>query len=51
MVIRCKKCAYEVSRGSQASLDSFVGPCMNGHDFPNDNASQGILIFFIIYRN
>ena len=39
MVIRCcKKCAYEVPSGSIASLDSFIGPCINGHDFPNDIA-------------
>lgn len=38
MVIRCcKKCAYEVLSGSQASLDSFIGPCVHGHDFTNAN--------------
>ena len=43
MIMRyCKKCGYEVSKGSQASVYSFVGPCMNGHEFSNDDASQGI---------
>ena len=52
MVIHCcKKCAYEVSSGSVASLNSFVGPCLNGHDFPNDNASGSKKYILIIFNN
>jgi hypothetical protein len=40
MIISCERCNFGLPIGTQASLNSFIGPCENGHKFSGRNSNS-----------